>query len=66
MRKSLTFLLTALFLVTAATAQSTLVTDSFAKVSDVELHYRIYGKGDPLVLLHGSLESMEDWNHQVV
>ncbi len=36
----------------------------FAKVDDIKMHYKVYGKGDPLILLHGSLESMENWDKQ--
>ena len=39
--------------------------DQFAKVDDIKMHYKVYGKGDPIILLHGSLESMEDWDKQV-
>ena len=40
--------------------------DQFVTVGDIKMHYKIYGKGDPMILLHGSLESMEDWDKQVV
>ena len=47
-------------------AQTDAVTkDQFAKVDDIKMHYKVYGKGDPIILLHGSLESMEDWDKQV-
>ena len=41
------------------------VKDQFANVGDIKIHYKVYGKGDPIILLHGSLESMEDWDKQV-
>ena len=37
----------------------------FAKIDDVKIHYKIFGKGDPLILLHGSLESIADWDKQI-
>ncbi|MDB5282706.1 MAG: mhpC [Bacteroidota bacterium] len=37
----------------------------FAKVDDIKMHYKVFGKGDPLILLHGSLESMSDWDKQI-
>jgi pimeloyl-ACP methyl ester carboxylesterase len=38
----------------------------FAKVNDVKIHYKIYGKGgDALFLLHGSMECMNNWDKQV-
>ncbi len=41
------------------------IKDQFAKIDDVSIHYKVFGKGDPLILLHGSLESMEDWKKQI-
>lgn len=37
----------------------------FAKLNDVTIHYKVYGTGDPLVLLHGSMESMVEWGKQI-
>lgn len=31
----------------------------------LNLHYRIYGKGDPLVLIHGAFVNSEIWQHQI-
>lgn len=41
------------------------VPDQFAQAGDVKIHYKVYGQGDPLLLLHGSLESMRDWSRQI-
>src|ERR1700761_1042937 len=49
---------------TFAQAKDT-IPDQFAQVGDVKIHYKIYGKGEPVFLLHGSLESMKDWSKQV-
>ncbi|MBS1611693.1 MAG: alpha/beta hydrolase [Bacteroidetes bacterium] len=39
----------------------------FFKSDDVELHYKVQGKGtDYLILLHGSLEGMQNWDRQLV
>ena len=61
-------LLSILFLTFSSTrllAQSDTAKSKFASIDDVKIHYKINGKGDPLLLLHGSLESMEDWNKQI-
>jgi len=56
-----------LFCITCSTTAQTADSpkDQFAKVDDIKMHYKVYGKGDPIILLHGSLESMEDWDKQV-
>ena len=56
----LLFAITSVFSQQADTAKS-----QFAKIGDVTLHYKVYGKGEPLILLHGSMESMVDWDKQV-
>jgi pimeloyl-ACP methyl ester carboxylesterase len=48
-----------------ALAQTDTTGSLFANIDDVKIHYKISGKGDPLFLLHGSLESMENWDKQV-
>lgn len=67
MIKKFYFLLFALFYTALSTsAQGTEISkDQFVQVGDIKMHYKIYGKGDPIILLHGSLESMEDWDKQV-
>ena len=34
-----------------------------AAVEGMQLHYRMWGEGPPLVLLHGFTGSGEDWRH---
>lgn len=42
------------------------VKDQFAQINDVKIHYKIYGTGsDALFLLHGSMESMTEWDKQI-
>lgn len=36
----------------------------FMEINDVELYYEIYGKGDPLLLIHGNNSSMARLVHQ--
>lgn len=59
------FLTAALLFTLAAFSQADTTKNFFVKIDDVKIHYRVYGKGDPLILLHGSLESIEDWNKQI-
>jgi pimeloyl-ACP methyl ester carboxylesterase len=37
----------------------------YANIDDVKIHYKVLGKGDPVIFLHGSMESMDDWSKQV-
>ena len=37
----------------------------YAQVNGIQLYYAIYGKGEPLVLLHGGLGYSEHWGNQV-
>lgn len=40
--------------------------DQYAKINDVKIHYKIYGTGsDALILLHGSMECMTEWDKQI-
>lgn len=66
MQKNLLFF-SLLFLTFFVSAQSALDTakSQFANIDDVKIHYKILGKGDPVILLHGSMESMEDWDKQI-
>jgi pimeloyl-ACP methyl ester carboxylesterase len=34
-----------------------------ASVNDIQLRYVIGGKGDPIVLLHGWLQTWYEWHH---
>lgn len=66
----LNFTLSALFiaLVTSVFSQSALdtVKSQFAQISDIKMHYKVYGTGaDVVFLLHGSMESMGNWDKQI-
>src|SRR5947199_10784070 len=37
------------------------ITDSYAAVNGVKLHYLIAGKGDPVILLHGYAQNSHMW-----
>src|SRR5262249_17854787 len=37
----------------------------FVNVSDIRLHYKEYGSGQPLILLHGGTANMEAWTEQI-
>ena len=54
------WLLLALTISSAAQAQ-TQISDRFADVNGVKLHYLIAGKGDPVILLHGYAENSHMW-----
>lgn len=42
------------------------VKGQFAKINDVKIHYKVYGTGgDYLILLHGSMECMTEWEKQI-
>ncbi|MCW5909242.1 MAG: alpha/beta hydrolase [Chitinophagales bacterium] len=41
------------------------LTSQYAAIGDVKIHYKVSGKGDPLIFLHGSMECMEDWSKQI-
>jgi pimeloyl-ACP methyl ester carboxylesterase len=42
-----------------ATNRTMTVTGSYALVNNINLYYEVYGTGDPLILLHGGLGSIE-------
>lgn len=47
-------------------AQSDTAQGQYFKSDDVQLHYKVQGKGsDYLILLHGSLEAMQNWDRQI-
>jgi pimeloyl-ACP methyl ester carboxylesterase len=47
-------------------AQTDTVQGQYFKSDDVQLHYKVQGKGsDYLILLHGSLEAMQNWDRQI-
>ena len=42
------------------------VPSQFANINDVKIHYKIFGSGsDALILLHGSMECMTEWEKQI-
>ena len=56
-----------LILATNAPAQAeTQITDRFANVNGVKLHYLIAGKGDPVILLHGYAQNSHMWRPLMV
>lgn len=61
-------LLAAFFLTSAfaVSAQADTARSRYATVNDVKLHYKVHGNSaDVIFLLHGSMETMEDWNKQM-
>jgi pimeloyl-ACP methyl ester carboxylesterase len=41
------------------------ILSGYAPVNDIQLYYAIFGKGKPLILLHGGLGNMENFGNQV-
>lgn len=39
--------------------------DQYVKVSDVKLRYKVWGKGEPILLLHGAMEYWREWRTQI-
>jgi pimeloyl-ACP methyl ester carboxylesterase len=39
--------------------------EGMAPVDDIRLHYAVFGRGAPVILLHGGLANMNYWGHQV-
>jgi pimeloyl-ACP methyl ester carboxylesterase len=37
----------------------------YAQINGIEMYYEVYGEGDPLVLIHGSGQSIEAMKHQI-
>ena len=40
-------------------------TSGMAEVNDIKMYYAEYGKGDPILVIHGGLGNAEVWAHQV-
>jgi pimeloyl-ACP methyl ester carboxylesterase len=38
---------------------------NFMRVGDVKIHYKVWGKGEPVVLLHGAMEYWKEWKNQI-
>src|SRR5450432_4011755 len=41
------------------------VRSGFAPVNGIQVYYAVYGKGPPLILLHGGLANSNYWGNQV-
>jgi pimeloyl-ACP methyl ester carboxylesterase len=41
------------------------VRSGYPPVNEIQLYYAIYGKGKPLILLHGGLGNMENFGNQI-
>ena len=37
----------------------------YADVNGIRMYYEVYGQGEPLVLIHGSGQSIESMKHQI-
>ena len=37
----------------------------FIKIDDVTLHYKVWGKGPTILLLHGAMEYWKEWERQI-
>ena len=68
-RKRLTLngaLLVLTLTIPAAAQAQTQISDRFANVNGVRLHYLIAGKGDPVILLHGYAQNSHMWRPLMV
>ena len=59
-------LLVLMLTIHAAVQAQTQISDRFANVNGVKLHYLIAGKGDPVILLHGYAENSHMWRPLMV
>ena len=67
MKKFLTILI-GILLFTVAGAQPVMIDtaqDRYIKIDDVKLHYKMWGKGEPVLLLHGAMEYWRSWKNQI-
>jgi pimeloyl-ACP methyl ester carboxylesterase len=39
--------------------------DHSMKIDDVRIHYKVWGKGEPVLLLHGAMEYWKEWERQI-
>ncbi|MCW3126183.1 MAG: alpha/beta hydrolase fold protein [Bacteroidetes bacterium] len=39
--------------------------DHFIRIDDVTLRYKTWGKGEPVILLHGAMEYWREWERQI-
>lgn len=59
--KKLIIAVSILFVCTQVNAQE----GFYAEVNDVTIHYKVYGEGPPLLMLHGFTGSHEWWDEWV-
>jgi len=69
-RKSylLLFTIVSLLVCSGAEAQAVMLDtaqDHSMKIDDVRLHYKVWGKGEPVLLLHGAMEYWREWERQI-
>lgn len=68
MKFKITLFTCLLFCISVSFAQSAIdtVKGQFAKINDIKIHYKVFGTGaDVVFLLHGSMESMGNWDKQI-
>ena len=69
MLRNVCFLLFAITLCrTAAHAQAVMLDtarEHQVTVDDVKIHYKTWGKGEAVLLLHGAMEYWREWEHQI-
>jgi pimeloyl-ACP methyl ester carboxylesterase len=56
------------FFATSTNAQAVMLDtarDHHMKVDDVVLRYKVWGKGEPILLLHGAMEYWREWERQI-
>ncbi len=59
--KKLIIAVSILFIITQVNAQE----GFYAEVNDLEIHYKVYGEGPPLLMLHGFIGSHEWWDEWI-
>lgn len=63
---TLSLLLAAFVLSTFSQTAVDTAKSRFAKIDDIKMHYKVFGAGaDVVFLLHGSMESMVNWDKQI-
>lgn len=38
---------------------------NYIQLNDVKIHYKVWGKGEPIILLHGAMEYWKEWKNQI-
>ena len=57
-----------LVLLSGASAQAVMLDtarNQYMKIDDVTLRYRVWGKGQPVLMLHGAMEYWREWERQI-